>query len=123
MDVALSGVKDAEAVQLIHGLRQALIAQGVPLTALSLKRPSSEQMGIGSILGVDVYAIFQLLGAAGYIALFSHCLLEMNRKPRVQVHLMIKDGWIDLPHKTVSPKEIERILEEALADLRKDKAK
>ena len=110
MEVSFVGENSADASYLAHALESALIEEGVPASALALKQASSENMDLGSILGVSVEAIAQAIGAIGYVACFGKCIFEVAKRHDATVVIVTREGTVKIPASLIDIKRIERAL-------------
>src|SRR5258707_948496 len=92
MELQFADVSKAQAGRLAEELELNLIQAGVPATALSLKRSSSEAMDPGSALWVAVEAASHILGPLGYIACFGKCIYDLVKRHGAPVVILTKSG-------------------------------
>jgi hypothetical protein len=119
MDLSFRGVSSADAGYLAQELELALLRAGAPGDGLSLKRASSENMDLGTVLGVSVDAVLHAIGAAGYIACFVKCIHEVVTKHNVTIRIVTPEGAVEI---SASQADAETIAK-AIASPRKVKSK
>lgn len=110
MEISFDGVSAAEAGLLARELSIELKTLGAPSKSLQIKRSSEENMDLGTLLGVDLSMMTELLTAAGGVTAFAQSIYNLVRKNSVTVHIHGLESSTIIPPKTASLEQIEEIL-------------
>jgi hypothetical protein len=110
MELSFAGITSVKAGRLAEELELALLKAGAPPQALSLIRSSPQNMDFGTILGIDVHAVAQVLGSIGYIACFVKCIHEVVSKHHVTIVITTEKGSVEIPASEVKADIIEKAI-------------
>jgi hypothetical protein len=113
MELSFVCDNSADASYLAQELELALRKNGVPAKALSLKRASSENMDIGSILSIDLATATEILSPVGSIASLVTCIYEVASKYHSGVIVQKDEGRIKIPASQLSFKRVQNAVAKA----------
>jgi hypothetical protein len=111
MELSFVCANPADASYLAQELELELRNGGVPAGALSLKRPSQENMDIGSVLSISIDLATNILGPVGSIATLAKCIYEVVAKHDTTVLVVHSDGErVQISPAKANLKRIEKAL-------------
>ena len=110
MELSFECDNNADASFLAQELESALLRDGIPSQAISLKQRSNENMDIGSVLSLSLEAATQILGPVGAIASFAKCIYEIATKHHETVVIVTSDERVRLPPSKIKLKRVESVV-------------